>query len=160
MQENTESLLTQYADDTNILSWKKSVENTINKASQHFIKIEKLFNTNQLILNKEKRTAIFFRTKKGGNTITDYPWKQHTTARKFLKIPWSLPGRVPRLGEHVRYASRKLNSTTYALRSISSHINEATTKTFTMHALKPNTVSYFGGPAQISSIFLWFKSEQ
>ncbi|XP_045474993.1 uncharacterized protein LOC123680915 [Harmonia axyridis] len=57
------SLLTNYADDTNLLVAGSTYPNLINEASTSYKKIENWIERNGLILSQEKTTTVLFRTK-------------------------------------------------------------------------------------------------
>lgn len=60
-----------YADDTNVLISGNSLESTVSACKTAFKEISKWFESNQLVLNKNKTKAILFRTRQSCLQISD-----------------------------------------------------------------------------------------
>lgn len=127
---NEHQFITNYADDTNLLCAGDSYPAVVTNANDMFKNVKYWFQSNKLILNESKTKIVMFRTRQLGiddqTEITiDIANGETTSSTKFLGIiinenlNWS---------EHVDSLASKLNSVTYAIRTLNKTLNSEAMK--------------------------------
>lgn len=152
------SLLTNYADDTNLLVVGSTYPNLINEASISYNKIEDWIERNGLLLSQEKTTTILFRTKQQSITTPSQIQLSNLSMRpehctKFLgmqideHLNWN---------NHIISTGKKLNSVSYSIRVISKYLNENCLKIFystNFESLMRFGLIFYGSDSGVLEIF-------
>lgn len=152
-------LITKYADDTNLLVWGDTLENTTQTASQQFKYVAEWFAQNKLVLNTGKTTTILFKTKQSRvispeNIVLDDTSQALGHSCKFLGVyldeflDW---------GTHINHLCIKLSSTTYALRNVCRYMTGETMRIFyfaTFESIARYGIIFWGANSEIQKVFV------
>lgn len=129
---NDDSLLINYADDTNfIIKSQNSFLDIVNNGNAIVKSMELWCNNNGQVLNQQKTNVVLFKTNQGLDTPDSINLnKQRVNFSKSVKCLGIHLDETLRFREHIEYINKKLSKTCYGLRILTKYANSNITKTF------------------------------